>query len=1227
MRFVPGFISERLASGVSGGVFGASVAVFDLPGFTRLTGSFVERGSRGAEELSALLNGMLSPAVDGILEAGGIIGGFAGDSVTGIFPGAGSETASGIAQALLERVAGTGPAGQRLPVKCGICEGPVEWRVAAGAERLFHYFCGPAVASASTAQERCEPGGIRTAGCGAATAGCLVREYAAAALPFVPERVLALDTPGEFRVATTVFASPAEPGLCIDHGFVERMLELSELYGGYLSGVDHKSGGPNALVVLGAPVSHEDDSARADSLLRDLFASGFPVRAGVETGLVFSGILGSSRQASYTVIGSSVNLSCRLMYRAGPGEILAGPEFSVRTSLPRSGSTRARYRGMDSVVEAATLSPGSFTEGPPVTGGPFIGREAELALVGRLLSSGGPRVVTVSGEAGTGKSRLAAEVEIRHPDIRFLRFRVDGVLRKAFNPFTRFLKGFFSLSDSDDPEVRRAVFEEGIAALCASAALCGEHTLSAALRRGTAALGSLAGLRWPDSIFERLDPRLRLENVTEAVRSFHSVLCLTQDCVIVLDDAHWLDPDSRALFEALMAHLPPGRTAWMILTRQEEGGELRGSPSGEGTLRIRLEPLSRPMVAELMAEELGRTPSRSLTDFIVGQTGGNPLFVEQYCRFLFEQGLIVERDGRLELGGRSSDLPAGISSVLIARIDRLAARVRNAVHSASVLGREFEVEVLSGMLRGEDVQGPLKAGSEEQIWQSLTSLVYMFRHALLRDAAYSMQLSSRLRELHASAAAAILLVHPGDPEYFDDLAFHYEKAEMDRDAEAYLALAARHASGRFLGTQALDLYDRLLARIPEGPGKVLPLLEKAEVEWNTGLWDEALGTFEDAGRRAAALGMNALAGRAFKWIGRILIETGEREAGREALGRALGFLDLEDDLATRSQITLIEAFNAGGGRSAVLDLYRRGLDLARESGDQEQILRAIGTMGNYHLQTGDFHGAEECYREVIDGADRLGNPQIRALALGNMALACKHMRMMDRAVLLIREQLQLAEEMGNGYLVTLALGNLAGQLATSWDWDEAVEVSRRAVLSASSLKARNHEALARSNLAAQCRRQGMLEEALRNAERAAEIAVEIDQPSLEASILLELADIHLAAGRVGEAGAALERASAIPGAADSEGEYLELLRARVDAAAGAGEPALRVLRRLRGSPRPHVAAEAAFNAWLVSGSDEDRTAAMECCNRAMADQDFPLLAVRWLEEMGFETPEPSGGRA
>ncbi len=207
----------------------------------------------------------------------------------------------------------------------------------------------------------------------------------------------------------------------------------------------------------------------------------------------------------------------------------------------------------------------------------------------------------------------------------------------------------------------------------------------------------------------------------------------------------------------------------------------------------------------------------------------NPFFAEQILHDVQERGLLVQHvNGWTLRNTDAASLPSDVRTVLVARLDRLTGAVRTVVQTAAVLGREFELRLLTHMLQ-DDALLPTKVAAAEQaaIWSALSEIRYLFKHALLRDAAYRRQVRAQRRQLHRLAAEAYVQLYAADsaPPY-GSIAYHYENAyqlgerAVQAQALAYLQQAGQQAMTRFENGAAVDYFNRalvLLASLPPTP--------------------------------------------------------------------------------------------------------------------------------------------------------------------------------------------------------------------------------------------------------------------------------------------------------------------------------------------------------------------------------------------------------------------------
>src|SRR6185436_5885884 len=288
---------------------------------------------------------------------------------------------------------------------------------------------------------------------------------------------------------------------------------------------------------------------------------------------------------------------------------------------------------------------------------------------------------------------------------------------------------------------------------------------------------------------------------------------------------------------------------------------------------VELGRLSVQALTDLAEIYLGGPSSPALIHLLEARSEGNPYFAEQILIYLSEENFLEMSNAGWTVPRRIQEtaLPTDIRALLVARLDQLPRRVRDVVHTAAVLGREFSVQPLAEMLTDKTfLQIGIAEAERAQIWLAIRPFQYFFTHALLRDAAYAMQTHASRSELHGLAVDAMESVYGEEiHHHYGELAHHAERASMTDKALHYLRHAARTAAHSYRNSEAISYYTRALAFVPpEDLAAQFDLLAervelysrmgKRDLQWKdlTALerWAEQLG---DPHRMAKALMLRA----------------------------------------------------------------------------------------------------------------------------------------------------------------------------------------------------------------------------------------------------------------------------------------------------------------------------------------------------------------------------------
>lgn len=378
LNIIPRHIANEFRKDRTGGSFSACVIHIDISGFTAVTESLLSLGKEGAEVLSSTLNRVMKSVIGAIYRRGGFVTGFAGDSLTAVFPKDNSLIPLKCAEAIqnLFRLKGllSTPAGDfKLSEKIGIASGLVTWGIVGSKSRKAFYYMGEPIRLSAAVADRCEPGEIVTdendsesdisSNVVNVKPFPSIKEFMRSvskrtASLFAPRKILEYSLSGEFRDVASVFVSVDEPeDKHIFNNYIKLVLENVQSMGGYFNTIDFTASPPRLLILCGAPVSFENNLQRAvdlaDSIRR---LSLHQVKIGIGYDRVYAGSVGASRRCTYTVLGSEVNQASRLMEVSARGEILLTEKARRKASAifrtERKGNLR--LKGVSEKVESTS---------------------------------------------------------------------------------------------------------------------------------------------------------------------------------------------------------------------------------------------------------------------------------------------------------------------------------------------------------------------------------------------------------------------------------------------------------------------------------------------------------------------------------------------------------------------------------------------------------------------------------------------------------------------------------------------------------------------------------------------------------------------------------------------------------------------------------------------------------------------------------------------------------
>jgi class 3 adenylate cyclase/tetratricopeptide (TPR) repeat protein len=714
-------------------------------------------------------------------------------------------------------------------------------------------------------------------------------------------------------VGSTNLSQPLEPDEVLDimDRALKRLAEPVEVHGGHVT----RFQGDGFKAVFGLPLAHENDPEQAvrsgleilelaqeiaQEWQDQLGIPNFQVRVGINTGMVAAG---GETEAEDTVMGRAVNLAARLESAAPPGGLLIS-HFTyqhVRGVFDMAILSPIQAKGFDASVAVYLVKqakPRSFrvlSRGVEGVETRMVGREAELKYLQDTLLTAMEeeegQVVTISGEAGVGKSRLIFEFqnwfELLPQAVRL--YQGQAKLETQNIPFSLLRDMFtyrFQIQDSDPPQLVREKIEHGVEAEFRERHLARidksgglEDQILGIGQPGFDGMahahfiGQLLGFDFSESPYIMElgdDPQAQRNRGMSSLRDYFAAASQAAPVVVFLDDVHWADDSSIDVIKEL-SRMTAKHPILLICLARPSLYERRPY-WGEGQefhRKMELQPLSKRESRQLVEEILKHVEHvpLELRELVVAGAEGNPFYIEELIKMLIERGVIVR--GEINSNGEERwrviqaqlelvDVPTTLAGVLQARLDSLVEDEKRILQQAAVVGRTFWDRVVehihtqtNGKANGQNVSEVLKRLREKElIFRREDSAIdgaqeYIFKHDVLREVTYDTVLVKERRVYHGLVADWLLAnIQQRMREYYGLVGEHLRLAGRVEQAVRYFLRAGDQALGNYANTEAQEYYQRGLELEPEEGVSLSLLTGIGRAYSREGMYEQAMAKWE-----------------------------------------------------------------------------------------------------------------------------------------------------------------------------------------------------------------------------------------------------------------------------------------------------------------------------------------------------------------------------------------------
>ncbi len=842
--------------------------------------------------------------------------------------------------------------------------------------------------------------------------------------------------------------------------------------------------GDAVMAVFGIQIGQEDDPENAiraalemaenlQELNRDLSNqprfftnSGVPLklamRIGIHTGVVVASMLGEQKTSwstpgqEFSIVGDTVNLASRLQTVAPPNGIIISQEtyrhvrgiFNVKMLEPVSLKGKSLPVQIYQVLNAKPRSFRKLSRGVEGIETRMVGRESELSHLQKtfqlILKEGGVKQITVTGEAGVGKSRLISEfdewLDILPQIVYYYKGRSTPSMQAVPYSLLRDLFSFrFLIHDSDPLHVVSEKMEMGIA-VCLETEAAGEAEAdrSQAAQIKAHFIGQLIGFDFsasPHLQGVQSDGRQFRDRALGYLGEYFIGQASRYPILLFLEDIHWADERSLEAVLQLVKTLErrlEGQGVMVIaaarpslLERQTDWlppqAELvvngSGEPYSPAHTRLQLQPLSHEksrVLVEDILQKVADLPA-ALGDLIVNHADGNPFYIEELIKMFIEDGVILkdEQQWRVQLDRLAQlHVPPTLTEVLQARLDSLAIGERLTLQMAAVFGRVFWDQAIAYLAAGAEESLPFDpaengVASASLSFESLThremisqrdqstfenTHEYWFKHALLRDVAYESLLKRLRRIYHAHAAGWLALVTEHSQradEYAALIAGHFDLARKNEPAAIWYVRAGKQAASQFANIEGLRCFSRALELLPP----------------------------DDLARRAEVI-------KAREWLYMLQSDTVARKQdldNLEIIARATS----DDHLRAYVLERRANLETNSGNYPNAISLSQQAIDLAHAIGEVEIEINSYLNIGSIHWSQAAYDAAEAPLERALALSQAAALHNLEADALRNLGVVylgrgehAQARRVLELALELIHQEGDLRRE----GMVTNSLG-------------------------------------------------------------------------------------------------------------------------------------------------------------------------------------------------------------
>lgn len=1147
-KFIPRYYLKKSRIRGDCNHFTGSVLNMDISGFSKITQQLMSKGKQGAEILNEILYSLFKPCIEIIWQSSGFISSFSGDSIMAIFADSGQcnpdisrmnswKSAVKIRE-IFSEIDFIKLSQEKFKVKIGLSWGEIYEQVFYNEYQNIYLFWGPAISQAAELETKAGPDDILScreylniaekSGKYSAFNQYLsfpefsfkqegvVNEKAHHNLSeikleiseqekFINPQLRNIQISAEFRSVVACFISfDINTDL---YRFVEEVNALCIAFGGYIR-VTYDDKGGVILVLFGAPRSYENICLRAAEFSSEVMKiDPKSLKIGMSFGIAYTGLVGSDYRAEYTALGSRVNLAARFMTSAKPGEVLIDDnlnreliaKYSIKRYSPRN------FKGFREKIKYFALQDKLIEDDRDSNFQIFVGRLEQQNLIfekfKHCLNKNQNYLIYIDGLPGVGKTALVDEVKKHTGYLNWLYFYGEDLHRQSFNSIINFLNNYFYLSGKISNQEKINRINRKIDKL---KKIIESQDMADSLELSRDVLPYILELKTTSSTLNSVEEKDRLNKIFDAVKNLIWVESIKSPVVIRIDNGHYLDDDSADFFNCLLDQTYPHPVIIIISCRIIEQ-QLLDILNYEYSARILVSNLNQDQSRALSELLLSARVSEQLLDILWIKSGGNPLFIQQIISFLLHEKLMEKHDGFYFLKKTDFEIPDNLNAFIAARIDTLDENFKKLVKVAAVIGDKFDPHLLAEIVGKDDIEKNLQQGEKHQLWEKITPEQYLFKHKIISETVYNMHTKKDLVKIHQSIAEKMNQMYQDCLEnYYDQLAFHYERGNMIEKAKDILLKSANSRSFTNISKYNLNLYIRILDFTADNEEKFQILNKILWILNYTGNWPDSEVYHQQALSLVKEIENKYNYGTILASYGWLKVNTGFYDEAEKLLNEAKEIFENSsfDNILTDIYLNLGNIYFHQGDYDLALKNYMTTYRYAVKSSFVDSLKKSLVNLGMIHLNKGKLNTAEKIFNKAIEISRNTEDIVSYSYAVGNLGNVYYYMNQFDKSLQCYKQQLNSSKKYWNRKLIALALGNIGVVYNKLGEYELAEDYFNRKLVMAAEIGDKVNIAHVYSSLGELNRYRGDYPVSLNYFEKSVEMLIELNSKFLLTEVLL-----------------------------------------------------------------------------------------------------------------------------